>query len=278
MSCWIGEAGSTKTDWVNAQGEIIRQPGFNIEIEGEAVAYEHFQVTRQKLLEAGWGLPETIYYYGPALHSAFNREKLRALLAQTFPEVREIQVEHDLLAAARASWGFEPGIVAILGTGSNCAWWNGHAFERQAGGHGYLLGDEGSGADLGKHLLSALLHGELPSDLATAFAAQFPTSPLALRQAVYRAVRPSALLASFAPFLSAHLSHPWVKALVLDRFRSFIRRTWGRWPDKLPIRYVGSVALYFAPFLEQATQELGGKWDGVIPQVALSLLAYHQRR
>lgn len=277
MTFWIGEAGSTKTDWVSATGAHLRQLGFNVELQGQAAAQAHFQKTRQALLAAGWTLPQTIYYYGPALHSASNQQKVHAVLAQTFPEVARIEVGHDLLAAALASWGNQAGIVAILGTGSNCAHWNGKAFERQAGGHGYLLGDEGSGADLGKHLLSALLHKELPPDLEAAFQKAFPKPLLQLRQEVYQSRRPSALLASFAPFLKAHLAHPWVQDLVLARFCAFIRRTWGRWEAPLPIRYVGGIATHFASLLEKATIKAGGSWAGIVPNVALALLEYHKR-
>ncbi len=275
---WLAEAGATKTDWLRSDGIRQRFPGFNIEVEGGAEAAEkHFTTIRQALVESAWPWPETLYYYGPALHNAENKDTIRAVLKSVFPEIAHIQVEHDLLGAARAAWGKAAGIVCILGTGSNCAWYDGEQIVRQRGGHGYLLGDEGSGADLGKSLLSALLHDEMPEDLRAQFLKRYSQSPLELRAAAYRSSRPSAFLASFAYFLSEHQAHPWVKNLVQNRIEAFVKRTWGRWETGEPVRYVGGIARAFADLIEEVTRAWGGKWDGVVSDPAENLLQFHRR-
>jgi glucosamine kinase len=274
---WIAEAGATKTDWVRSDGIRLRLPGFNIEAEGGyKAAQKHFSAVRQAFAEAQWTWPEKLYYYGPALHSAENKEVLESILRETFPEIAYVEVAHDLLGAARAAWGRDKGIVCILGTGSNCALYDGESILRQRGGHGYLLGDEGSGADLGKNLLSALLHEEIPEDLLSVFQARYPQSPMELRKAVYQASRPSAFLAEFAYFLSEHQAHPWVHSLVKSRLEAFVRRTWQRWTLTEPIRYVGGIAQAFAPLLEEVTRSAGGNWAGIVTDPAEKLRQFHQ--
>jgi N-acetylglucosamine kinase-like BadF-type ATPase len=272
---WIAEAGATKTDWVCTDGALLRLSGLNMEVEGTAAAEIHFRSTREALQKAGWPWPERLYYYGPALHRLENQQVLQQLLCCIFPEIRHISVAHDLLAAARAAWGKGPGLVCILGTGSNCAEYDGESLIRQRGGHGYLLGDDGSGADLGKQFLSALLHDEVPTDLRAAFQESHAQPLWAIRQAVYQAARPSAYLAQFALFLSAHQSHAWVQALVKSRLEAFIGRTWAKWETRLPIRYVGGVASAFEALLREATEGVHGIWGGVVTSPAQALLVYH---
>lgn len=284
---WLAEAGATKTHWGCAlEGEgpslwrWVRRAGLNAEAEGWPQAEETLRTTVRFLLtEAGWPPPTELYYYGPALHRPEAQQRMQRLLAEVGAlPLQRVFVFHDLLGAARGAYPEGQGIVAILGTGSNCAFWDGEAIRWQAGGHGYLLGDEGSGADLGRQLISALLHDEVPRYVVRRLEAQgLYTSLHDLRSAVYRAPRPSAFLAGFVPALAALADHPWVRALVRSRFEAFIRRTWARWPAPRPVKYVGGVAEAFEPLLRAVTEEYGGLFQGVVPgrQLAERLLAYH---
>lgn len=276
---WIADAGATKTDWIELHTcYALQTEGLNIEVEGEAQARDKLLTAVQRL--QAYGTITEIHYYGPALHRAVTREKLRTLLIEIAGLPRErVYVYHDLLGAARAAWGKSPGIVCILGTGSNCAAWDGENITRQAGGHGYLLGDEGSGADLGRSFLSALLYDEVPTEVQEAFWRWNPFSnvqnALDLRSAVYASPRPSAFLAQLAPFLSEQVQHPWVQALVRQRFQAFIQRTWGRWHPEGHIRYVGGIARAFEALLREETLRHGGRWAGTVPSVAQALAEYH---
>ncbi len=282
MWLWVADAGATKTDWCciceGGQRHFFHQPGLNIEVQGWEAAQQHFASLQALQLPR----PERVYYYGPALHDEAARQQVQALLAQALalPE-KQITVYHDLLGAARAAWGPRAGLVGILGTGSNCAFWDGAAISWQRGGHGYLLSDEGSGADLGRHFVGALLHEEVPSDLMEAFWAEGAlgdpsvTSPLALRKAIYSSAYPSRLLAAIVPFLHRHVSHPWVEALLRERFSAYVRRTWMAWRGLKSIRYIGGVARTFAPLLAEVTQAYGGQWEGVVRSVIEALADYH---
>lgn len=292
----VVDAGATKTDWAIARREggswkteLFHTVGLNVEVEGWVRAEATLQAAFQRLSPALQGLEALyLYYYGPALHSSSHREVMRGLLAKVFAP-QEVEVFHDLLGAARAAWGERRGIVAILGTGSNCAEWDGERIIRQAGGQGYLLGDEGSGADIGRHFVSALLHDEVPSDVKKAFWAWIqektdsglggirPTSQQALRTLIYRAERPSALLAGMALFLADLQSHPWVAALVRSRLEAFTQRTWAKWPVPRLIRYVGGVAKAFDSLLREVTASYGTH-QGIVGNVAEALLQYHLQR
>lgn len=280
---WVADAGATKTDWAEVEtlwhfsGE-----GLNVEVEGWPAAREKLLTSIQALRAAGKQI-DVLHYYGPALHREEMREKMRRLLAELLEVgVEQVWVYHDLLGAARAAWGAQAGIVAILGTGSNCALWDGRQILRQAGGHGYLLGDEGSGADIGKTFLSALLHQEVPTEVEEAFWKWNPfteaDTALAWRTLVYASKQPSALLGSIVPFLAQNQYHPWVKALVRNRVEVFIQRTWGPWASKFGVRYIGGVACAFESLVREVTQDYGGQWGGVIPQVWKALAAYHAGR
>ncbi|MCS7153930.1 MAG: hypothetical protein N2253_01590 [Bacteroidia bacterium] len=277
---WVADAGATKTDWMGATSSIgLRTEGLNVEVEGWKAARRKLHAAAEYLRQHDAEV-STLHYYGPALHHEANRQQIQRLLAEAFQlSPQRVYVYHDLLGAARAAWGRQPGIVAILGTGSNCALWDGESIRQQAGGHGYLLGDEGSGADLGRAFLSALLHREVPSDIEQAFWQKNPypeaSSLLELRRMAYESPRPSAYLAGFVPVLSMNKTHPWVAALVRSRFTAFIQRTWARWHLFYPVRYVGGVAQSFSEILEELTLAYGGKWGGIVPSVIHALRDYH---
>ncbi|MCS7297662.1 MAG: hypothetical protein RMK19_00990 [Bacteroidia bacterium] len=279
---WIGEAGATKTDWIElSTGRLLRTEGLNAEIEGWEQAAQKLQIAACHFQREGLTINQ-LHYYGPALHQPKSREFMRRLLSEAFGiSVDAISVYHDLIGAARAAWGTQKGIVGILGTGSNCALWDGTHIQKQAGGHGYLLGDEGGGADLGRNFLSALLHGEVPAEVEAAFWQENPypeaQTPLELRSLTYRTQRPSAFLGGFAPFLSRWQQHPWVEALVRERIRRFIQRTWYSWRQEAAIRYVGGVAQAFQKLVQEETERIGGIWAGVVPNVGVALLTYHRQ-
>ncbi|MCX8111636.1 MAG: hypothetical protein N3E49_00340 [Bacteroidia bacterium] len=280
---WVADAGATKTDWMGVESkEPLRTEGLNAEVEGWEAAQTKLYAAAEMLRGQGASIGE-IHYYGPALHSEAARSSIQVLLIKAFqlPPDR-VFVYHDLLGAARAAWGAHSGVVAILGTGSNCALWEGQTIQKQAGGHGYLLGDEGSGADIGRCFLSALLHGEVPRDIETDFWRENPypeaSAPLELRRLAYRSQRPSAFFAKFSYFLHSWKAHPWVVALVKGRFAAFIQRTWAIWGVQRPIRYVGGVACAFSDVLREVTEAYGGRWEGVVSSVIHSLLRYHVQR
>ena len=137
----------------------------------------------------------------------------------------DIEIHNDLMGAARGACGHEPGIAAILGTGSNTCFYDGSTISQKVYSGGYVIGDDGSGAALGKLFLADFIKGLVPETIASDFAKEFDASYPGIVQGVYRSASPSGYLGSLAPFILRHYSHPYAKALVDKNFQAFIDRS-----------------------------------------------------
>lgn len=186
----------------------------------------------------------------------------------------DVTVGSDLLGAARGVLGTRAGVVAILGTGCNSALWDGKRIICNTPPLGYILGDEGSGADLGKRLISALLKNLLPDDLAEAFRRTHPLSYSEIIESVYRRPAANRFLASFAPFLHEHLAHPAARAIVEDSFSSFITRNLSQY-DTPAVSFVGSVAHHFEEPLRATAARHGLRVDTIVQSPMPGLIRYH---
>jgi glucosamine kinase len=198
----------------------------------------------------------TIHFYGAGCATAVPQQLLKYTLAKVMPNAN-ISVDHDLLGAARGIFGYEAGLVCILGTGSHACCYNGERIEAEAVNVGYLLTDEGSGGRMGKDLLTAYYRNALPSDLAEALAPLLPGSVGDVIQVLYRQPYSNRFLASFAPFLAQHIDHPYVKELCAKQFEEFVHYRVKpllspKSEEIIPIGVVGSVAKYFAPLVQEA--------------------------
>ena len=167
----IADAGSTKITWVlQVQGqETLRceTPGFNPNY-AELSVLENM-VSRLPDIPAG---VETVEYYGTGCGAEANRKKIERVLRHHFPQAR-IEVDTDIMGAARALFGEQPGIACILGTGANSCLFDGHAIVNQAVSLGYLVGDEGSGCYIGRQLARSYFYGFMPEDLRTSFQQEY---------------------------------------------------------------------------------------------------------
>jgi len=203
---------------------------------------------------------QKVYFYGAGLDTAQKKAGLEALLQEVFT-LAQVYVASDMLAAARGLCGHEPGIACILGTGANATYYNGQAIEQNKRSLGFILGDEGSGAWLGKALIRALLRNDLPANLATAFAKRFPEAHYAyLMEHTYIQPRANTFLASFSKFLWQYRAHPWVQQTVQRGFKAFFTDLAGPLLHQygtLPVHFTGSVAFYFNQELRQVALEQG---------------------
>jgi len=166
-------------------------------------------------------------------------------------------VGSDMLGAARLTCGNEPGIVCILGTGSNSCYYNGSSIVHNVSPLGYILGDEGSGAVLGKILVGDVLKIQLPADLCEAFLHRFDVTPASLIEHVYRRPFPNRYLAQFAVFYGEHPESDELNLLLHDAFSAFVRRNLLQYKDvtQLPIHFVGSIAYHYADVLRKVLAE-----------------------
>lgn len=213
-----------------------------------------------------------VAFYGAGCFGEWS-EKMKGLLEQVFPHSAAITVDSDLMGAAIALFGHHPGIACILGTGANSGLFDGESFVAHTNPMGYILGDEGSGASLGKGFLNLLYKGHLPTSLRQEFEETTGLTYAQVIQRVYREPLAARFLASLSPFIHAHLDEPQVRQMVADRFQAFFRlhiapyrdaASFTEWP--LPVGFVGSIAYHYRDLLGQAAEAEGFTLGKVLRQ------------
>ena len=273
----IADSGSTKTDWCAIENKSvlcrIQTKGINPFFQQEEEICEELSSSLLPLL------PEkevnAIYFYGAGCTPEKAPVIVRAI-SQVITVQGEIQVNSDMLAAARSLCGRQPGIACILGTGSNSCYYDGEKIEKNISPLGFILGDEGSGAVLGKLLVGDLLKNQLPQDLKEAFLQQFGLTPPEIIDRVYRQPFPNRFLAGLAPFLAQHMDNPALYNLVLDSFKSFLQRNVMQYDStRHTVHFIGSIAFYFQEVLRKAAQETGIQLGIIEKSPMKGLIEYH---
>jgi N-acetylglucosamine kinase-like BadF-type ATPase len=273
----IADSGSTKTEWCVAdKGTAVKQivtAGMNPHFQ---TAEEIAQVIKQSLLPGIQDFSiETIWFYGAGCSSpGKNQTILDAFRSQTNIPV---EVCSDLAGAARALCGRQPGIACILGTGSNSCLYDGRGIVENIPPLGYILGDEGSGAVLGKLLAGDCLKNQLPGHLAALFMQQYRLTPASLLEHVYSRPFPNRYLASLSRFLMEHIDEPQLHDLVYQSFRSFFIRNVMQYTDfhRYPVSFTGSIAFHYEAVLREAARSLSIPVQQIEHTPMPGLLAYH---
>lgn len=219
--------------------------------------------------------PLKIVAYGAGCGTKARADRLRTVLAEVWPQA-QIRVETDLLGAARGLYGNDAGLVLILGTGMNAGYYDGSFLHLPMPSLGYILGDEGSGADIGKHLLRDALYGVLPGPLKERLFPNGLVLPEVL-EATYRSPAPQAYLASFTALLADHIEDTYVHDLIASRFFALTRllaRCFSA-QELHQVRASGSVAFGFRQLLTEALEHRGMQLTGVERDPMPGLVAYH---
>lgn len=251
----IADSGATKTDWLLLNNSKIL---FQTQTVGFSPYYQETQdiigILKTDLLPkldiAMFSEIKQVYYYGTGCSSKDKNEIVSNALRAFFGS-SEIHVNHDLLASARALCGKEPGIAAILGTGSNSCLYNGTDIEDNVPSLGIYLGDEGSGAHIGKSLIRAYLYRELPADIKINFDNTFHTNKDEILDAVYKKPFPNRYLGGFSKFVKQNIEHPFLKEMVTGCFHEFFFRHVLKYKDcrKYSFNCVGSIATNYKELL-----------------------------
>ena len=275
----VCDGGSTKADWKiwTNDGELVHiattgfNPNYNTRQQIAAI------VQNELAVKFGTRTPDAIFYYGAGCSDASRKQVVADALSRVFNQSK-IEVNTDLLAAARATCGDQPGIVCILGTGSNSVLYDGKNEIDNVTNLGFLLGDEGSGSQMGKKLVQAYFYREMPEELHPAMEQACPNGRKDILDKVYHSnVVPAAYLASFVQLFSSHLEHPFIRKLFRDCFIEFLTRHVCKYENhqNLPVNSVGSVGFYCKNILQEATDELNLHLGNVVKKPALNLLNYH---
>lgn len=273
----VADSGSSKTDFhiINPEGKIIP-----FETTGLSPFFVSSEFIKQEIKK---NLPKDIdplqvseiYFFGAGCSSEERIGIVFEGLIECFPEA-EIEINTDMHGAALACFGNEPGLVAILGTGSNSCLWDGHSVIQTNPSLGYILGDEGSGAILGKRLLQLLLNGELPEELENQFYNTYDVSINTILDNIYRKDKPNAFMASFSYFWVENLHHPFVKYTVNECFLAFFEKNICKYADfeKYNLRCVGSIAHFFKELIEECALAYNIRIDKIIRQPIHNLSKY----
>ncbi|WP_456088161.1 ATPase [Parabacteroides sp.] len=274
----IADGGSTKTDWSvvsgNRETERIRTRGINPFFQTEE---EISAEIRDNLIPQirQYDAIEAVYFYGAGCAFPEKNEILRRSVMHYLPV--SVEVGSDLLAAARALCGHHPGIACILGTGSNSCLYDGKEIVRNISPLGFILGDEGSGAVLGKLLVGDVLKNQLPAALQKAFFAESGLTPAVIMEKVYKQPFPNRFLASLSPFLLRHMEEPAVYNLVGDSFRAFFARNVMQYGCRdHPVHLVGSIAWYYQDILKEVAREFGLRLGTIVQSPVQGLIRYHE--
>lgn len=284
----IADAGSTKTTWAfitpdSEEATLVSSPGVNALLTPREEIAEIFRTVAEKYrltsLAHNGPAEVSIHFYGAGCATPELCAQVASLLEEAFSPV-ETEVGSDLLGAARSLLGHSSGIACILGTGSNSCLYDGSRISMQIPSLGFILGDEGSGAALGKRLVSDVFKNELPEELVGEFLEETGLSISSALENVYRRPNANRYLASFVPFLSARLWHPRIYSLVLEELTRFIRRNASRYPgsQSLPVAFTGSVAYVFERLLHEAASSQGLKVTKITKSPIQGLVDYHRNQ
>lgn len=255
----IADSGSTKTDWKligpSGQSTAIKTLGINPFFRSEDDIYE--ELNKCLLPETGTDI-EQIYFYGAGIVNAEKGDIIRRVLNRIYNHAA-IETHSDMLGAARALFGNQAGIACILGTGSNVCLYDGEKITQGISPLGFILGDEGSGAVMGRKLLSDYFKEVMPTQLRDEFSTQYNVIREEVLNRVYRSDKPNQYLAQFVPFLSEHENSAWCQAFVQQNFMEFFERNVAKLPGytSYPIGFIGSVAWHFSQILNNTASYFG---------------------
>ena len=277
----IADCGSTKIDWCILKGDKLVKQFFTTGVNALLMPEDKIRATFETELKPQVEGSENfeVYYYGAGCLSEEICSNVSRSIASVIPSATTISVNSDLLAAARALCGRNPGIACILGTGSNSCYYDGEKICDNVSPLGYILGDEGSGAVLGKLLVGDVLKKQLPAELCEKFLKQFNLDRMKIIENVYKKPAPNRFLASLSPFLIQNIEEPAIHRLVLNAFKSFFVRNIENYANfkEVPVSFVGSVGFYYREVLDEAAKALDITIGTVIKSPMEGLLKYHSK-
>lgn len=273
----IADSGSTKAEWCLLDGKKKKtfytqgiSPYFLTGLQIEDVINIELN-TRLKGIK-----PDEIFYYGTGCSNPNNVKIVKNALKKVFPGAA-ISVDHDLMGAAKALCGNEKGVACILGTGSNSCYYNGKKIIKNSPGLGFILGDEGSGAYLGKKVVQYYLYNTYDPDLMDRFKAKFNTSAVEILETVYKKPLPNRYLAGFVSFLVENRGHYMIENIIEDGFNEFFFQHVYKYKESwtLPVNFIGSVAFGFKDVLKNMCTSYELQLGKVLKNPMEGLIKYH---
>jgi glucosamine kinase len=273
----VADSGSTKTNWLTANSTLMETIGFNPFFHTSEAIYEEL-AKNSDLNKIRSGVSK-VYFYGAGCSSPERNGIVEKSLHQFFINA-EIHVDHDLKAAAIATYDGRKCISCILGTGSNACVYDGIDIDYSVPrGLGYILGDEASGSYFGRRLLTAFLYKELPQATYDHMLNQYRLTKENILWAVYNEPHANVYMARFAKVLTQSTDREYIESMVYDGFKDFFRHNVICFNDykNYPVHFVGSIAFHFKELLRRVAAEFGCELGNVDRQPIFKLLEWHER-
>ena len=252
----IADSGATKTSWcLSIEGQLHQQ--YNS--QGISPIYQSPKEIEEYIHRSVYPMFENkeikaIYFYGTGCIPE-KEEMMKSAIQRSF-KVETIHIYSDLIAAVHALCGNQPGIACIMGTGSNSCEWDGEKIVKQISPLGFILGDEGSGADLGKRLVNNALKDQLPKEIKEAFLEEYKLTQNIIIDKVYKQPFPSRFLASLSPFLLKNIEVPEIRNIVTTSFTEFFEKNVMQYNyQNNKVNFVGSIAYYYKDILLEAAAQ-----------------------
>ena len=276
----IADSGSTKTDWVLLSPRTRKEyrttginPYFMSKNEIAQILSRTFDSAQRK------GISK-VFFYGAGCASEMRRASVQHALEDSFPEA-EVSIDTDLTGTARALFGSEPGVAGILGTGSNCGFYDGREITFKYASLGYVLGDEGSGSSLGKQIITDFLYEDMPSELRGLFLHFMDNADRdRIMEQIYKNPFPNRFLASVVPFIKKNEMHPYIEQLIYLNFNLFFKKHVLKYPD-IHIKNVGfsgTIAVLFSGILHKVAYSHKIAIENIIPSPMEGLVKFHKEQ
>lgn len=275
----IVESGATKSIWriLDAEGNIVRE-FFRMGMNVSTMRMEDVVgvISEAFLSEELYSCTEFYLYTAGVV-----TESVRKIISEhirSISDIESIDVQDDLVGAARAVCGRQPGIVAILGTGSNACFYDGKSVIRKVYSGGFILGDEGSAATLGKLFLSDFIKDLVPGEIAEEFAKEFNADYASIVEGVYRSESPSGYLGSLAPFIVRHKDNPYMSGLIYSNFEAFADRILLKYDvENYPVGVVGGFGYACRDIVESVMSQKGVRLSCILKAPIEGLCKYHMK-
>lgn len=276
----IAESGSTKTQWCLIDNDrledLINTPGVNpfnlssIEIEG-IIRPVSIGVDSHELVK--------IYFFGAGCSTVKNKEKISNALFNVF-HCHNIEIDTDLKAACLALAGDAPGMIGLIGTGSNSCIWDGSNIVANVPSLGYVLGDEGGGVSIGKQLIADYLKKLMPAHLRQKFSEKYDVSIEFVLERVYQMQMPNRYMAGYAPFAEENIDDPYCRELITRQFSSFIERNIMLYPNynKYKLSFCGSIAYSHRDILLEICNQHKLSIDKIVKEPINDLAIYFKKK
>lgn len=282
----IADSGSTKVHWclmaANGHTAEFITDGINPLFQtSDAMRNSICNQLLPQMASMLWaGTVSHVFFYGAGCtpeKSPFVEKAIESVFKKA-----KVFVASDMLGATRGLLGHEKGVACILGTGSNSCLYDGEQIIKNVPSLGFILGDEGSAATLGKRLVSDLLKNQLGDDLKERFLSQYAINQADVIEHVYRQPFPNRWLANLARFCAENIDDPRIHDLVYDHFAQFVKRNISQYytteeqKQSIPVGFVGSIAFYYRPVLEQVMSDYGFRVGQILQDPIPGLVEYHR--